>query len=233
MKRFLVSCVLLGLVAAGTACAADPEVKAGPDLKTDDDKTFYALGLAISNQLSTFKLTAAELEIVKAGLTDGVLKAPAKVELDTFGPKIKPLAEARQAAGAVEERKKGTAFLATIAAKPNIKKTESGLLMETIAEGTGASPAPTDRVKVTYKGTLIDGTTFDSSEKHGGSSTFALNAVVKCWTEGLGLMKPGGKAKLYCPADLGWGDRGSGLIPPGGTTLFEVELLEIVKADAK
>ena len=223
MKRFLVSCVLAGLAAAGTACAADPE------LKTDDDKTFYALGLVISNQLSGFRLTPAELELVKAGLTDGTLKRKALVELDAFGPKIRPLAESRQTAAAVEEKKKGKAFLETIAAKPKIKKTPSGLLMETMTEGTGKSPEPTDKVKVNYKGTLIDGKSFDSSEKHGGPSTFALNGVMKCWTEGVGLMKPGGKAKLYCPSEIAYGDHANGEIPPGATLVFEVELLEIVK----
>jgi len=228
MKRFFVSCVLAGFIAAGTACAADPELKT-PELKTDDDKTFYALGLVIANQLGTFKLTPAELELVKAGLTDGTLKKKALVELEAFGPKIKPLAEARQAAAAGEEKKKGKAYLDTMAAKPNIKKTGSGMLYETVTEGTGKSPAATDKVKVNYKGTLIDGKVFDASEKHGGPSTFGLDQVYKCWTEGLQLMKTGGKAKLYCPAELAAGDRGQGEVPPGATLIFEVELLEIVK----
>lgn len=223
MKRFFVFCVLAGITAVGTACAADPE------LKTDDDKTLYALGLVISNQLGTFKLTPAELAIVEAGLSDGTLKKPPKVVLDTYGPKIKTLAEARQAAIANEEKKKGKAFLETIAAKKDIKKTGTGLLMETITEGTGKNPAATDKVKVNYKGTLIDGTEFDSSAKHGGPATFTLDQVIKCWTEGLEFMKPGGKAKLYCPADIAYGDRGQGAIPPGATLIFEVELLEIVK----
>jgi FKBP-type peptidyl-prolyl cis-trans isomerase len=223
MKRFFVSFVLAGLVAAGTACAADPE------LKTDDEKTLYALGLVISNQLSPFKLTPAELDLVKAGLTDGSLKKTPKVELETYGPKIKPFGEARQLAAAAEEKKKGKAFLDTIASKPKIKKTDSGLLIETITEGTGAAPTPADKVKVNYKGTLIDGTPFDESAKHGGPATFTLNQVIKCWTEGLGLMKTGGKAKLYCPADIAYGDRGQSTIPPGSTLVFEVELLEIVK----
>jgi FKBP-type peptidyl-prolyl cis-trans isomerase FkpA len=228
MKRFFVCCVMAGLVAAGTARAADPE------LKTDDDKTLYALGLVISNQLGAFHLTAAELELVKAGLSDGTLKKPAKVELDTFGPKIKPLADTRMLAGAAEEKKKGKAYLETIAAKPNIKKTASGLLYESVTEGKGKNPGPTDKVKVNYKGTLIDGHVFDSTEKHGGTpSTFSLDQVVKCWGEGLQLMKPGGKAKLYCPAEIAYGDHPNGEIPAGATLAFDVELLEIVAPDKK
>jgi FKBP-type peptidyl-prolyl cis-trans isomerase FkpA len=225
MKRFFVVCALAGLAAAGTARAADPE------LKTDDDKTFYALGLYFANQLSIFKLTPAELEVIKAGLTDGVLKKPPKVELEKFGPKFKPLADARMAAGAVDEKKKGKAFLETIAAKPGIKKTGSGLLMETVKEGTGKSPVPNDTVKVNYKGTLIDGKEFDSTAKHGGTpSSFKMDAnLIKCWNEALEFMKPGGKAKIYCPAELAYDDKPKGEIPPGATLVFELELLEIVK----
>ena len=223
MKRMFMTCILTGLVATSTALAADPE------LKTDDDKTLYALGLVISNQLSVFKLSPAELEVVKAGLTDGTLKHTPKVDIEAFGPKIKPLADARLASGLTDEKKKGKAYLEPIAAKPNIKKTGTGLLMETIKEGTGASPVPADTVKVSYKGTLIDGTVFDSSEKHGGPQTFSLGQVYKCWAEGLTFMKTGGKAKLYCPADIANGDQPRGLIPAGATLIFEVELLEIIK----
>lgn len=225
MKRFVVPCLLAGLLAAGTVCAADPE------LKTDDDKTLYALGLVFANQLGVFKLTPAELEMVKAGLTDGILKKPAKVELDTFGPKIKSLADARIAAGAADEKKKGKAYLDTIAAKPGIKKTGSGLLIETVKQGTGKSPVPNDTVKVIYKGTLIDGKEFDSTAKHGGTpSTFKMDPnLIKCWNEALEFMKPGGKAKLYCPAELAYNDRPQGQIPAGATLIFELELLEIVK----
>ncbi len=221
MKRFLAGCTLAVFAAAGAAYAADPE------LKTDEDKTFYALGLVIANQLATFRLSPAELELVKTGLTDGTLKHPAKVELDTFGPKIRPLAEARTAAGATEEKKKGKEYMDKIAAKPNVKKTASGMIMETVTEGTGKSPAPSDKVKVNYKGMLIDGHVFDQSK--GNPATFTLDQVIKCWTEGLGLMKTGGKAKLYCPAEIAYGDRPNGEIPAGATLVFEVELMEIVK----
>ena len=223
MNRMFVSFVMTGLLASGTTAAADPE------LKSDDDKTLYALGLVISNQLAVFKLSPAELELVKAGLSDGTFKKTPKVDIEAFGPKIKPLADARLVSGAGDEKKKGKTYLETIAAKPNIKKTGSGLLMQTITEGTGKSPVPTDTVKVNYKGTLIDGTVFDSSEKHGGPQTFSLKQVYKCWQEGLEFMKVGGKATLYCPPELANGDQPRGLIPAGATLTFEVELLEIIK----
>jgi FKBP-type peptidyl-prolyl cis-trans isomerase len=223
MKRMLVCCVVAAVVTAGPARAADPE------LKSDDDKTLYALGLVIAGQLSAFRLSPAELEVIKSGISDGTLKKPPKVELETYGPKIKPLADARAAVGLAEEKKKGKEFLDKLAAKPTVKKTASGLMYEVVSEGTGKNPGATDKVKVSYKGTLIDGKVFDSSEKHGGSVQFALNEVVKCWSEGIQLLKVGSKAKLYCPSDLAYGDRPNGDIPAGATLLFDVELQEIVK----
>jgi FKBP-type peptidyl-prolyl cis-trans isomerase FkpA len=224
MKRFLVSCLLAGLAAAGSACAADPE------LKTDDDKTFYALGFDLSSKLGIFKMTPAELEFLKAGLTDATLKKPAKVEMSAFVPKINALAQARLAAGAAEEKKRGKAFLEAIGAKSGIKKTGTGLLMETIVEGKGKALVPNDNVKVSYKGSLIDGKVFDESSKHGGPQPFTVGGSnIKCWNEALEFMKVGGKAKLYCPAELAYGDRPNGEIPAGATLVFEIEIVDVVK----
>jgi FKBP-type peptidyl-prolyl cis-trans isomerase FkpA len=226
MKRYVATFALASIVAAGTARAADPE------LKTDDDKTFYALGLVLANQLAPFKMTAEELAIVEAGLTDGSLKKPPKVDVEAFGPKIKPLADARTAAVAGDEKKKGKAYLDTIAAKPGIKKTESGLLMETVKEGTGKSPISSDKVKVNYKGTLIDGTVFDESAKHGGPYEVTVDGqppIIKCWNEALTRMKVGGKAKIYCPSEIAYGDRANGQIPAGATLVFDLEVVEIAK----
>jgi FKBP-type peptidyl-prolyl cis-trans isomerase FkpA len=158
-----------------------------------------------------------------------VLKKP-KVDPNVRS-QVKPLADARMAAGASEEKKKGKVFLETIAAKPGIKKTGSGLLMETVKEGTGKTRSQHDTVKVIYKGSLIDGHVFDSTEKHGGTpSSFKMDAnLIKCWNEALEFMKPGGKAKLYCPAELAYNDRPNGEIPAGATLVFELELIEIVK----
>ncbi len=238
MTRFFFCCALAVFVAAGTACAADPEPKATPkaELKTEDDKTLYALGLVLANQLSALRLTPAELQLIESGLTDGVLKNKPLVEVETYGPKIKPLADARMALGTAEEKKKGTDYLATIAAKPGVKKTESGLLIETVSAGAGKSPAANDKVKVNYKGMLIDGKVFDSSDKHGGpyAVTVAGNPpIIKCWNEALVLMKAGGKAKIYCPSELAYGDRQNGEIPSGAALVFELELVEITGPDKK
>ena len=203
---------------------------AGPELKTDDDKTLYALGLILSRNLVPFNLTEAEIGIVSAGLTDGLLKKEKKVDLETYGPKVQELSQTRVAAAAGVEKKASEAFLAKAAAEKGVTKAASGLIYSEIKPGTGEQPQGTDKVKVHYTGTLIDGTVFDSSVKRGEPASFPLNGVIKCWTEGVAMMKVGGKSKLVCPSAIAYGDRGSPpTIKPGATLVFEVELLDIVK----
>jgi len=213
---------LLAVVSITPSIAAEP--------KSEDQKVLYAIGLAVSQSLNDFGLSEAELEVVKSGITDGTLKRPNNIDLQAYLPKIQQLAQARMATVADKEKKAGAAFVAKAAAEPGAKKTESGAIVIPIKEGSGARPAATDKITVHYHGTLVDGTVFDSSVKRGQPATFALNGVIKCWTEGLQQVKVGGKAKLVCPADVAYGDRGSPpKIKPGSTLVFEVELLEIAK----
>ena len=122
-------------------------------------------------------------------------------------------------------------FLATAAAAKGAVLSESGLVYLSLKEGQGVSPAATDSVRVHYRGTLTDGKEFDSSYSRGQPATFPLNRVIKCWTEGVGKMKVGGKARLTCPASIAYGERGTpgGPIPPNAVLQFEVELLGITK----
>jgi FKBP-type peptidyl-prolyl cis-trans isomerase FkpA len=113
-----------------------------------------------------------------------------------------------------------------VAAQPAAVTTKTGLVYQSLKEGSGASPAPSDVVKVNYRGTLADGTEFDSSYKRGEPAEFPLNRVIPCWTEGVQMMKPGGKARLTCPPSIAYGARGAGgVIPPNATLQFEIELL--------
>ena len=202
---------------------------AGPEVKSDDDKTMYALGVALSQNLENFSLTEQELELVKLGLTDGVLKRDKKVpDVESYGPKLQQLARTRMANVAAAEKKAAQPFLEKAAAEKGAQRTASGLVYSELKAGTGDMPKPTDVVKVNYEGRLMDGTVFDGSR--GTPASFPLNGVIKCWSEGLQKMKVGGKAKLVCPADIAYGDTGSPpLIKPGAPLVFEVELLEIVK----
>lgn len=222
--RIRTLCFAIGLLTLSTPLLAAPQ-----DPANDDQKTLYALGLAISQSLGTFSLSEAELDMVKNGLTDGVLKRTPKADLQTFGPKIQQLQQSRVALVAEGEKKAGAAFLAKAASEKGATKTESGIVITTIKPGTGAVPKATDTVKVHYHGTLADGTVFDSSIKRGEPATFPLDKVIKCWTEGVQQIKVGGKSRLVCPSNLAYGDGGSPpIIKPGSTLVFEVELLEVV-----
>src|SRR5262249_52134457 len=143
--------------------AAIPALAAGQDLKTDDQKTLYAIGLAVSRSLAPFNLSESELEIVKSGLTDGLSGKEPKGDLQTQGPKIQEFQKSRRDAAAAGEKKLGQAYLDKAAAEKGATKTPSGIIITTIKPGTGATPKPTDKVKVHYTGRLIDGTVFDSS----------------------------------------------------------------------
>jgi FKBP-type peptidyl-prolyl cis-trans isomerase FkpA len=203
---------------------------AAPKLDTEDQKTLYALGLLLGRNIKPFDLKPEELAIVKAGLSDAVTDAKPQVELDAYGPKVQELATKRAASGADEAKKKGQEFADTVAKQKDATKTASGVVIRMITAGSGASPGPTDVVKVHYEGKLIDGTVFDSSIKRGQPIEFPLNGVVPCWTEALQKMKKGEKSQVVCPSAVAYGDRGQPpTIPPGATLSFEVELLDFHK----
>ncbi len=222
--RFIVSCLVTVLCLGTTAAFA-----AAPEPTTDEQKTLYALGLAINQSLGNFSLSESEFELVKSGLTDGFYKKSSKVDPQAFGQKISELQQARASVIAEAEKKMGAAFLAKAAAESGAKKTESGAILTTIKEGNGAVPKVTDMVKVHYLGTLIDGTVFDNSTKLGEPAMIRVNEMSKCWVEGMRQIKVGSKNKLICPSTLAYRDKGlPPFIKPGATLLFEIELLEIV-----
>ena len=196
-------------------------------LQNDDDRTIYALGLMLSQNIAEFELSANEVEIVKRALSDAASGTPV-VELDTWGPKINELVTARAAVAAERRNAVGAAFLSEAAARAGAERTESGIVYRELTAGSGASPAASDTVRVNYRGTLIDGTEFDSSYERNEPAEFGLGQVIPCWTEGVQMIKVGGKAELVCPADLAYGQNGQPNIPANSTLVFEVELLAIV-----
>jgi FKBP-type peptidyl-prolyl cis-trans isomerase FkpA len=194
---------------------------------TDDDKVVYSLGLSIYRSLGQFDLSPAELELVKQAITDAQANKPA-VSIDEWGPKIQTLGDARASRVASKEKAAAAAYLSKAAAEPGATKTATGLVYRELTAGAGDSPKATDTVKVNYRGTLTNGTEFDSSYKRNMPIEFPLNQVIPCWTEGVQKMKIGGKAQLVCPSDIAYGDQGRPPAIPGGATLvFEVELLGI------
>ena len=196
---------------------------AAPAPMTEEQKTIYSLGLSIYKSLGRFELTPAELDLVKKGISDAAAKKPA-VDLEVYGPKIGELQKERSS-------RESNAYLAKAASTPGAVKTDSGLIYKELTAGTGDSPKPSDNVKVNYKGTLVDGTVFDSSYARNEPAEFPLNRVIPCWTEGVQKMKVGGKAQLVCPSSIAYGDGGQPPTIPGGATLiFEVELLGITAA---
>jgi FKBP-type peptidyl-prolyl cis-trans isomerase FkpA len=198
-----------------------------PVLSTDEQKTVYALGLQMYRSLAQFDLSPAEVELIKRALGDAAAGKPA-VDVNEWGPKFQAFGQTR--AGRVAEKQKvvSNAYLAKAGAEPGAIKTASGLIYTDMRPGTGASPNASDSVKVNYRGTLIDGTEFDSSYKRNQPAEFPLSGVIRCWTEGVQKMKVGGKARLVCPSDIAYGDQGHPPVIPGGATLvFEIELLEI------
>ena len=224
MNRFLL--LLIVLFVSVSAQAAEP-------LKTDDQKTLYAVGLIVARQLSVFNLTPGELEIVTQGIVDAANGKKPEIELAAYSEKVQELARSRRKVQGDKLATSNKEFLENAAKAKGAIKTDSGLVYLSIKDGDGKTPGSTDTVKVNYRGTLPDGKEFDSSFKRGKPVDFRLDGVIKCWTEGLKFMKAGGKAKLVCPPNIAYGDAGAGeMILPGATLVFEIDLLEI-KPDQK
>ncbi len=218
---------MLGLAfVLAPACTPQAEVK----LETDDQKTIYAMGLTLAGNLALFNFSEEEFELVVEGIRDGALKRPPKVDAKQYRAKIQTLRRSRLQTQAEAEKKASQAFLDKEAAMEGAERSESGLVYREIEAGSGESPTRTNTVRVHYHGTLRDGTVFDSSVDRGTPFVTKLTSVIACWTEGVQKMAVGGKARLVCPSQIAYRDRGSPPhIKPGATIAFDVELIEIVK----
>lgn len=192
------------------------------------DKISYAIGLSMGQNLMGSGVTSLEYADLAAGIKDVLDKNQPQISYQEAQQVLGKFFSELEAKIAGEAKAAGEAFLAENAKREGVKVTESGLQYEVLEATIGQKPKATDKVRVHYEGTLIDGTVFDSSYKRGESITFGLNQVIKGWTEGLQLMSIGSKYKLYLPYQLAYGERGAGAnIPPYAALIFTVELLGI------
>ena len=192
------------------------------------DKISYAIGLSMGQNLMGSGVTSLEYADLAAGIKDVLEKNQPQISYQEAQQVLGKFFSELEAKIAGEAKAAGEAFLAENAKREGVKVTESGLQYEVLGATIGQKPKATDKVRVHYEGTLIDGTVFDSSYKRGESITFGLNQVIKGWTEGLQLMSIGSKYKLYLPYQLAYGERGAGAnIPPYAALIFTVELLGI------
>jgi len=230
---------------AKTGTATKPRTAAPLTLKTQKDKTSYAVGMNVGKGLAA-NLRQGSVDVDQAILLRGLKDALAggktlltddeakavltqlQTEMRTRQQEKMKVEQEKMKAVAEENKKEGAEFLAANKAKEGVVTLPSGLQYKILTEGTGPKPAATDTVSCNYKGTLVDGTEFDSSYKRGHPESFPVNGVIKGWTEALQLMPVGSKWQLFVPSDLAYGDPGRGpQIGPGATLIFEVELLSI------
>ena len=192
------------------------------------DKISYAIGLSMGQNLMGSGVTSLEYADLAAGIKDVLEKNQPQISYQEAQQVLGKFFSELEKKIAGEAKAAGEAFLAENAKREGVKVTASGLQYEVLDATIGQKPKATDKVRVHYEGTLIDGTVFDSSYKRGESITFGLNQVIKGWTEGLQLMSIGSKYKLYLPYQLAYGERGAGAnIPPYAALIFTVELLGI------
>jgi FKBP-type peptidyl-prolyl cis-trans isomerase FkpA len=246
MKKLFLVTLSAGLVLSATAQKTTPVKKpatkpatkpaakpaaGGVVLKNLSDSASYALGVNIASSLKMQNMTHINTALLNRAMQDVFNNKPTLIDenasfmvLNAYAGKM----QEEKSRGAIDS---GQAYLAKNKLRPGVKVTSTGLQYEVINAGSGPKPTAEDTVTVHYRGTLIDGSEFDASYKHGQPISFPLNRVIPGWTEGLQLMSPGAKYKLFIPYNLGYGLQGSPPVIPGGAALiFEVELLDVKKA---
>ena len=223
MRKVLLAVFVCSI--AASAMAAAPEM-------TEDQKTLYFLGQAVSSKIKQFDFTPDETKFIIQGFSGALAGQAEALDEKVYGVKLNDYLKTKQDALVGKEKEKAKPFLEKMSKEAGAAKLASGVVYIPVKEGAGAAPKASDMVKVHYHGTFPDGKVFDSSVDRGTPAEFPLAGVIPCWTEGVQKLKIGGKAKLVCPSDTAYGDKGMpGAIPGGATLVFEVELLDIVKAD--
>lgn len=242
MSKFSRAVLVASLALLTVACSNSTDhssVNKSSDLKTDAQKLGYAVGYDLGHSIKP-NLSMIDIKSLEAGIEQGSSGQPALMDAAArqqikvaMSQKIRAKEEQDKVAAAAKNATASAKFLADMAKKPGVKTTADGLEYEVEKEGTGTPPTPDDTVTVNYRGTLPDGTVFDSSYARHEPLTFPLKNVIPGWVEGLQLMKPGAKYKFFIPAKLAYGERGAGdKIGPNQALVFEVELLKVDKGSA-
>ena len=248
MKHYMVCAAMLTMLAVAASAqdsgsatpaiteaqpAAAPAPAAAPSM-SEADKLSYVIGMQIGKSFKSQEFEA-NISVLVKGIED--VQAGREPVIPESEVKEIMMAHQRKVMAKLQEKKriegeanaaKGKEFLAQNKANEGVVELPSGLQYKVLTEGTGKTPVSDSRVKVNYRGTLLDGTEFDSSYKRNTPAEFAVNGVIKGWTEALLLMKEGAKWQLFIPSDLAYGERGTGNIPPNSVLTFEVELLEVM-----
>lgn len=233
MWRILVALSVILLALPLSTCSSDNDTPEPIQLTSNQDKLSYAFGMNIAESLQQME-GDIKVEILIRGIQDILAKREPLLTYEQAGEVINEYSNRRRADGerlrqelGEKNRVAGQAFLADNAKQPGVSTTASGLQYTVMQEGTGPKPKPTDRVRVHYKGTLIDGKVFDSSYDRGEPVVFELNRVIVGWIEGLQLMGVGSKYKFFIPPELAYAESAPGEIGPNAVLIFEVELLAI------
>ncbi len=220
--------------AATKAPASSAQSKSPLELNTEKEKFSYAIGM---NMGANFKRQSVPIDpvILERGVKDAIAggkmlltDAEAQAAIEDMKKEVTKIQQEKNEKAGATNKKAGADFLAENKGKPGVVALPDGLQYKILKEGTGPKPTTSDKVVCNYRGTLIDGTEFDASSKHGGPSTFPVTGVIKGWTEALQLMPVGSKWELYIPSDLAYGDRS--MVPditPNSTLVFEIELVSI------
>jgi FKBP-type peptidyl-prolyl cis-trans isomerase FklB len=217
----------------------DKQVSSLPVFTNNIDTVSYLIGNDISRSFKSngidlnFELLYRGIQDAQKGADTLISKEKTQAVLMAFQQQMTQKRKQKETQEAGASEAKGMQFLAENKKKEGVIELPSGLQYQVITEGAGESPKPEDMVTVNYTGTLLDGTVFDATSKHGEPAKFAVNGVIPGWTEGLQLMKPGAKYKFFIPADLAYGEQKTGPIPAGSTLIFEVELISIEKSAPK
>jgi FKBP-type peptidyl-prolyl cis-trans isomerase FkpA/FKBP-type peptidyl-prolyl cis-trans isomerase FklB len=219
--------VLSALLLALTACEKKESAPAEVNLATDEDRFSYALGMLVGERVLK-QYGEVDYQLLLAGMRAQHQDQATLLTLEEAGDSLNAHSEKQFAEQSAGNRKRGEDYLKSNSEKDGVQVTESGLQYSVLTPADGPKPKATDEVTVHYRGTLIDGTEFDSSYSRGAPTSFTLNQVIPGWTEGLQLMSIGAKYQFVIPFSLGYGERGAGgQIGPFETLIFEVELIDI------